>query len=169
VRERRDGAVALTDLHLLLNQPPRKLGCSVLCFWTAAYQCIPNAEDRAMLKICDLHATCTSGSARKVVGLCIGGTLGYLHIVHDRHLRPQLRMFLRKPISPSMATTTAGVAFIAAAHVCPQACLGRSKDLPTNSVFKKYAPQCRGHVPPLLSDLQLLHFGPANHTSSDAT
>jgi hypothetical protein len=31
VRERRDGALALSDLRLLLNQPPRKLGGSY--FW----------------------------------------------------------------------------------------------------------------------------------------
>jgi hypothetical protein len=33
VRERRDGALALSDIRLLLNQPPRKLGGSYyFCF-----------------------------------------------------------------------------------------------------------------------------------------
>jgi hypothetical protein len=39
VRERRDGALALSDLRLLLNQPPGKLGGSYFCFLTV--QCRP--------------------------------------------------------------------------------------------------------------------------------
>jgi hypothetical protein len=33
VRDRRDGALALSDLRLLLNQPPRKLGGSYIYFY----------------------------------------------------------------------------------------------------------------------------------------
>jgi hypothetical protein len=35
VRDRRDGASALSDLRLLLNQPPRKLGGSYFFFFLA--------------------------------------------------------------------------------------------------------------------------------------
>jgi hypothetical protein len=38
VRERRDGALALSDLRLLLNQPPRKLGGSYFFFFLRVQQ-----------------------------------------------------------------------------------------------------------------------------------